>query len=220
MHSLVEIGPVVLEKKIFKISSMYFCYFLFIPTWKRPWPFHLNKLESSSSKDALCQVWLKLAQWFWRRRWKVKSLRTDGRTDRRTTGNEKRSPELSAQVSLKWRWWWWWWGALHTVAPRCWLQAKRCGFRLHSRNIFIPHKSSTLWHTSKTNTSKCKRYKTSQRSGSYQEDCEKKCPFVDKRFISYCNMHKYLQETVLKGQGIGKCNEQNMHRVHVYHTPV
>ena len=29
---------------------------------------HLNKLESSSPKDALCQVWLKLAQWFLRRR--------------------------------------------------------------------------------------------------------------------------------------------------------
>ena len=29
---------------------------------------HLNKLESPSPKNALCQVWLKLAQWFWRRR--------------------------------------------------------------------------------------------------------------------------------------------------------
>ena len=29
---------------------------------------HLNKLISPSNKDALCQVWLKLAQWFWRRR--------------------------------------------------------------------------------------------------------------------------------------------------------
>ena len=29
---------------------------------------HLNKLESPSPKDALCQIWLKLAQWFWRRR--------------------------------------------------------------------------------------------------------------------------------------------------------
>ena len=28
---------------------------------------HLNKLESPSLKDALCQVWLKLALWFWRR---------------------------------------------------------------------------------------------------------------------------------------------------------
>ena len=29
---------------------------------------YLNKLESPPSKDALCQVWFKLAQWFWRRR--------------------------------------------------------------------------------------------------------------------------------------------------------
>ena len=29
---------------------------------------HLNKLDSPSPKDALCQVWLKLAQLFWRRR--------------------------------------------------------------------------------------------------------------------------------------------------------
>ena len=28
---------------------------------------HLNKLESPSPKHALCQVWLKLVQWFWRR---------------------------------------------------------------------------------------------------------------------------------------------------------
>ena len=29
---------------------------------------HLNKLESPSSKDALCLVWLKLARWFWRKK--------------------------------------------------------------------------------------------------------------------------------------------------------
>ena len=28
---------------------------------------HLNKPEFPSSKDALCQLWLKFAQWFWRR---------------------------------------------------------------------------------------------------------------------------------------------------------
>ena len=28
---------------------------------------HLNKLEFPSPKDALCQVWFKLTQWFWRR---------------------------------------------------------------------------------------------------------------------------------------------------------
>ena len=32
---------------------------------------HLNKAESSSPKDALCQVWLKLAQRFWRKFFKI-----------------------------------------------------------------------------------------------------------------------------------------------------
>ena len=35
---------------------------------------HLNKFEFSSPKDALCQVWLKLGQWFWRRRWKCEKF--------------------------------------------------------------------------------------------------------------------------------------------------
>ena len=35
---------------------------------------HLNKLESPSPKDALCQVWLNLAQWFWRRSWKCEKF--------------------------------------------------------------------------------------------------------------------------------------------------
>ena len=37
--SLVEIGPVVLEKKDFLISSMYFQYFIIFSQWKRAWPF-------------------------------------------------------------------------------------------------------------------------------------------------------------------------------------
>ena len=51
---------------------------------------HLNKLEFPLPKNALCQVWLKLAQWFWRRRrnWK----------DGRQLGDQKRSLELSAQM--------------------------------------------------------------------------------------------------------------------------
>jgi hypothetical protein len=32
------------------------------------YPLYLKKLETPLPKDALCQVWLKLAQWFWRRR--------------------------------------------------------------------------------------------------------------------------------------------------------
>ena len=42
-----------------------FCYYLPL---EKGGALHLNKLESPSPKDALCQVWLKLAQWFWRRR--------------------------------------------------------------------------------------------------------------------------------------------------------
>ena len=44
---------------------------------------HLDKLESPPPKDALCQVWSKLAKWFWRRRWRCKKS-TDRKADRRT----------------------------------------------------------------------------------------------------------------------------------------
>jgi hypothetical protein len=32
------------------------------------YPLLLNKIESSLRKDDLCQAWLKLVKWFWRRR--------------------------------------------------------------------------------------------------------------------------------------------------------
>ena len=68
--------------------------------------FYLNKLESPLPKDALCQVWLKFAQWFLRRRCL--------QTDRQTTNAQKSSLELSAEVSLNywiiantiWSWFW------------------------------------------------------------------------------------------------------------------
>ena len=44
---------------------MYFAIFNYLPLEKGR-AIHLNKLESLSTKDALYQVWLKLAQWFWR----------------------------------------------------------------------------------------------------------------------------------------------------------
>ena len=53
----------------FLILSMHFRYFVIISPWKREGrALHLNKLESPSPKDALCQVWLKMAQWFSGRR--------------------------------------------------------------------------------------------------------------------------------------------------------
>ena len=48
---------------------MHFKYFVIISSLRRAWPLIENKnLEPSSPKNALCQVWLKMAQWFWRRR--------------------------------------------------------------------------------------------------------------------------------------------------------
>ena len=55
-------------EEIFLISSMYFCYFCNNLPLEMGWVLHLNKLESPSPKDALWQVWLKMAQCFWRRR--------------------------------------------------------------------------------------------------------------------------------------------------------
>ena len=149
MLSLVEISPVVLEKKFLKVRQCIFAISylsplgkgwgpLFEQTWisltqeclcqvwlkltQRSWTrrflnfvnvfplfcyylplekdrvLHSNKLETPSPKDVLCQVWLKLTPWFWRRRFlntitvnvfslfcnvNVEYLQTDGRTDGR-----------------------------------------------------------------------------------------------------------------------------------------
>ena len=64
---------------------------------------HLNKLESPSPKDALCQVWLKLAQWFWRRRWKCEKFTTSTTTTTTTTDNGQILIR-KAHLSLRLRW--------------------------------------------------------------------------------------------------------------------
>ena len=60
---LLEIGPVVLEKKI-----SYICILLFVIISPLKWALKLNKFGSILPRDALCQVWLKLVQWYLRRR--------------------------------------------------------------------------------------------------------------------------------------------------------
>ena len=62
MPSLIEIGLLVLEKKIF------------LKTLKRGYPLHLNRFKSPLPKDDLCQVWFKLALLFWRRFFKIFSV--------------------------------------------------------------------------------------------------------------------------------------------------
>ena len=78
---LVKIDPVNLEKNAFKFRQCIFAILLLSP-FGRGWFFYLNKLEYPSPKGVSCLVWSKLAQWFWRRRWKCEKL-TDRRTDKR-----------------------------------------------------------------------------------------------------------------------------------------
>ena len=66
MLSLNLMGQVVLEKKIFEFRQYIFAIRDYLPLEKGV-ALHLNKLEFPSPKDALCQIWLKLAQRFWRR---------------------------------------------------------------------------------------------------------------------------------------------------------
>ena len=99
--SLVEIGTVGLEKKILNFINVFSLFRYYLPLEKSV-AFHLNIIEFPSPKHVSCQVWLKLIQWFWRR-WKCKNL-TDRWADaqtkgRRTTGDQKNSLQLSAQVS-------------------------------------------------------------------------------------------------------------------------
>ena len=67
MPNLVEIGPVVLEKNIVKFRQCIFSILKLFPL-RNSGALHLNRLDSPSHTDNLCQVWLKLTHWFWRRR--------------------------------------------------------------------------------------------------------------------------------------------------------
>jgi hypothetical protein len=67
------------RRRFLKIFNVFLLFSYYLPL-EKGYPLPLNKfesplsknnlkaLESSLSKDDLCQVWLKLAQWFWRRR--------------------------------------------------------------------------------------------------------------------------------------------------------
>jgi hypothetical protein len=67
-------------RRFLKISSIFllFCYYLPL---ERGIPLHLNNPETPPPKDDLCQVWLKLAQWFRRRSFTVTDSLADRRTD-------------------------------------------------------------------------------------------------------------------------------------------
>jgi hypothetical protein len=52
-----------------------FCYYLLL---EKSIPFHLTNSNSLDPRMIICQVWLKLTQWFCRRSRKYKTLQTDG----------------------------------------------------------------------------------------------------------------------------------------------
>jgi hypothetical protein len=54
-------------RRFLKIFSAFLLFRYYLPL-EKGYPLYLNKLESPLPKDDLCQVWLKLAQWFLRRR--------------------------------------------------------------------------------------------------------------------------------------------------------
>ena len=55
------------RSRLLKVVTLLLLFSNYLPFGKGV-VLHLDKLESPSPKDALCQDWLKLAQWFWRRR--------------------------------------------------------------------------------------------------------------------------------------------------------
>jgi hypothetical protein len=82
MYRVLLILACWLWRRFKKKISVYFLFRYYLPLEKGN-PLHLNTLETPPPKDFQCQVLLKLAQWFWRRSRKCKTLQTDGLTDNR-----------------------------------------------------------------------------------------------------------------------------------------
>ena len=58
------------RKRFFKFVNVFLQFRNYLPL-ESGGALHLNKFESPLPKDDLCQVWLKMAQWFWRRRFLI-----------------------------------------------------------------------------------------------------------------------------------------------------
>ena len=89
----------IMEKNFVNVILL----FVIIYPLKRAAHFHLNKvlLELPSPKNALCHVWLILAQWFWSRRQNVKGLRQRRRQQQR---RRRRTTDKKSHLSLPLRW--------------------------------------------------------------------------------------------------------------------
>ena len=74
-----------------RISKTEFLLFPYNLPLKKGVALHFNEHKSPLLKNALCQVWLKLAQWFLRRRWK--GFRQQRRRRRRQQRQRRRTTD-------------------------------------------------------------------------------------------------------------------------------
>ena len=74
--------------------------------WEKSGALQLNKLKFPAPLDTLYQVWLKLVQWFWRRRRKCEKFATKTTTTTTTTTSTDKGQILirKAHLSLQLRW--------------------------------------------------------------------------------------------------------------------
>ena len=77
----LKLVQLFLRRRFLKFVNVFSLFRYYLPLEKGE-ALHLNKFESPSPKGALCQVWLKLAQWFLRRGGKYEKF-TDTQTDNR-----------------------------------------------------------------------------------------------------------------------------------------
>ena len=59
----LKLAQLFRRKLFLNFVNVYLLYGNYLPL-EKDWAHHLNKLESPSPKDALCHVWLQLAQLF------------------------------------------------------------------------------------------------------------------------------------------------------------
>ena len=63
----LKVAQLFQRRSFFNFGNVFSLFLIYLPLGKAG-VLHLKKLKSPSTQDALCQVWFKLAQWFWRRR--------------------------------------------------------------------------------------------------------------------------------------------------------
>ena len=86
-----------LRRRFWKLVNVFSRFRYYLPLEKGR-AIHLYKFQFPSPKAALCQVWLKLAQWFWRKRWKCEKCMTTTTTDNKQISIRK------TLISLWLRW--------------------------------------------------------------------------------------------------------------------